>query len=352
MEPRITRSNANFRSSSWSWRRRRCVSWRFESTLPAIQQGRLRSYRPFTPGVNRPPSVGSNRFNPRLDDLSYRGNQGSSDYRAFTLVARHRAGRVLLQVSYTWSRLLDNQSEPLAGDYFNLQITSKATAVGSSGLAAFSRQFDSRADWGYSDFDQHHNLVSFSAWQLPAPSRGIARTLLRDWTIAHVAAFRSGFPYTVRVPDLTAASGEIIYNNRANLISPGEYSANADIAGGKRLLNSAAFGFPAPGTLGETKRNQFRGPGLISLDLSLSRSIPLKWAGERGRLTIRADAFNFLNHANLNNPQSFLGSTSSQIFPDFGQALYGRQGRNLGFLTLAPFNESPRQVQFLLSLQF
>ena len=68
--------------------------------------------------------------------------------------------------------------------------------------------------------------------------------------------------------------------------------------------------------------------------------------GESGRLTLRSDFFNAFNHANLNNPDARLGS------PTFGQAAYGRLDYNNGFPALVPLNETPRQIQILLKLEF
>ena len=102
------------------------------------------------------------RYNSELPDLAYRANQGSSNYHALAASSRYRSGRGALQVTYTWSHAIDNQSDPLVGDFFDLSFT----AVGATGTtdddAAFARQFDSRADRGSADFDQRHNLVFFS----------------------------------------------------------------------------------------------------------------------------------------------------------------------------------------------
>jgi hypothetical protein len=40
-------------------------------------------------------------------------------------------------------------------------------------------------------------------------------------------------------------------------------------------LNPAAFAYPAPGQLGTHKRNSIEGPAYWSIDLALSRRIPL-----------------------------------------------------------------------------
>ena len=78
----------------------------------------------------------------------------------------------------------------------------------------------------------------------------------------------------------------------------------------------------------------------------MGRSVPVRLFGDAGRLTFRADAFNALNHANLNNPDSQLGSLT------FGQALYGRKGRASGFPALVPLDETARQIQLMVRLEF
>ena len=68
--------------------------------------------------------------------------------------------------------------------------------------------------------------------------------------------------------------------------------------------------------------------------------------GETARLTVRADLYNLLNHANLNNPASYYG------LPSFGVATYGRVETNSSFPLLEPLSETARQIQILLRLEF
>ena len=118
-------------------------------------------------------------------------------------------------------------------------------------------------------------------------------------------------------------------------------------AGGVMLLNPAAFAQPTdPSRIGNTGRNAFRGPGLYNADLSLARSFRVPRLREGTILTLRADAFNVLNHANLNNPDNLVGSLT------FGFASYGRQGTASGFPAVAPLNETARQAQFIVRLLF
>jgi hypothetical protein len=287
----------------------------------------------------------ASRSNPRLFDVSYRSNQGSSDYYALTLAARYRSERAQFHLSYTWSHAIDNQSEALAGDFFDLSFTRATGSSARQFRSAFTRQFDPGVDRANSDFDQRHNLVFYSLWYLPAPRpRNAAAWLLRDWRLAQIAAFRTGFPYTALAAASLGGGEALLLNNRASVSGSG--LTEAAVTGGRRLLDATAFRAPAPGTIGNTGRNAFSGPGIVNLDVSLARSISLPWLGEAGRVTLRADAFNLLNHTNLGQPGNLVGS------PDFGIARYGRRGRDTGFPALAPFEESARQFQLMLRFEF
>jgi hypothetical protein len=116
-----------------------------------------------------------------------------------------------------------------------------------------------------------------------------------------------------------------------------------------RLLNPAAFAEAATSTLGNAGRNAFGGPGFYSVDLSVARSIALRWLGEGGRLRLRADAFNVLNHANLGNPDSVF---TLPLTSTFGIATFGRQGTQSGFPAVSPLNETPRQIQLSVKVEF
>jgi hypothetical protein len=281
--------------------------------------------------------------------ILYRGNQGSSSYNGLTSVVRYRSTRAQLQAAYTWSHSIDNQSDILRGDYFNLSATRLTAAQASStvvGLtSAFTLPFNSSIDRGNSDFDQRHNLVLISTFDIPHPQRFLANYLLKDWKISEMAAFRSGAPFTVYAPRSTDPS---ILNQRADLVHPEllYVGTGTNVAGGMRLLNPAAFAVPAVGQVGNTGRNAFEGPGFYNLDVSLSRSFNVPLLGESGRFRLRADAFNFLNHANLNLPNSVI------TVSNFGTAKFGRAGAAAGLPVLSPVNDTSRQVQLIVRIEF
>ncbi len=301
--------------------------------------------RPFSvPASTASPDNSTLSFNPNLPEIYYRGTQGSSNYDAFNVIVHYRASRSLFYLAYTWSHSIDNQSDPLAGDFFDLNFLSLTPTTSNAAGGTFARQFDSSADRGSSDFDQRQNLVFYSIWDLP--SSKLMRPLLNGWKVSQMAAFRSGFPYSVYAPSSEPNAGGAILNNRADMAGPGLLSSPIPVSGGFQILNPGSFSAPPNGELGTLGRNAFTGPGFYNLDASISRTFALRGWGDSTRLTLRADFFNVLNHANLGQPDSLITS------PTFGDALYGRIGADSGFPALTPFRETARQTQLLLRLNF
>ena len=279
--------------------------------------------------------------NPSLPEISYLANQGSSNYGALMALLRYSTSRVRIQAAYTWSHSIDNQSSPLAGDFFNLSFVSLTSSNGYLPRAAFSSEGDLRADRGNSDFDQRQDLVLMWTAAIPNP-RGSSRAWspLRNWQLSGLAAFRTGFPYSVYAS--MGAAG--IINRRGNLIDPAQEFAAQAAPGGELLLSPSAFADPST-PLGNLGRNAITGPGLYNADLSVSRSIAVRQLGETGGIELRGDLFNVLNHANLGNPDSTLG-------PGFGVALYGRKPEQSGFPGLIPLTEAARQIQVIVRVKW
>ena len=277
--------------------------------------------------------------------ISYRANQGTSNYNGLTALTRYQNRFGLMHVAYTLSHSIDNQSEVLRSDYFDLNPTRITTAATRVEFSAFSREFDSSVDRGNSDFDQRHSFIVFSIWDLPGLRKPSSLApLFRGWRVSQLAAFRSGVPYTVLSTDPLTSP---IINNRGNLVNPAALEGpQQEVTGGRRLIPLEAVTLPTVGQLGNTGRNAFRGPGFYNIDLSVSRVFVLPWLGESGRLTFRADAFNFLNHANLTLP------VSNMEAPTFGIARYGRSGPESGLPLLSPVNDTARQIQLMLRLDF
>jgi hypothetical protein len=296
--------------------------------------------------VNRPftTSGGLGYSNPNLTDISWRSSQGLSDYYALSTLVRYRVRSLMLQGAYTWSHSIDNQSDPLQGDFFSLNFTSIDSGANSGPISSFAQQYNGKGDRGNSEFDQRHNLFLIGIWQPRARWKAA-----RGWQLSMLAAFRTGTPYTVfATSPFYPSSGGTIENQRADLLNPSAARIASPVAGpgGVYLLNAAAFGIPAANASGTSGRDAFTGPGLYDVDASVSRTFGIPKLREGTALTVRADLFNFLNHANLGNPDNQVGDAT------FGLSTYGRQGTASGFPAVAPLNETARQIQVLLRLTF
>ncbi|PWU01933.1 MAG: hypothetical protein C5B51_21845 [Terriglobia bacterium] len=288
--------------------------------------------------VNRPVTRDnpSGRINPSLPDLTYRSNSGSSNYAALGTLAHYRSSLAEVQVSYTWSHSIDNQSDPLLLDPFSLTRFNPENPGAAPIYARFSRQFDSRIDRGSSDFDIRHNLTFYSVWRLPAVRRGWVRRFAQGWQFAQLASFRTGLPYSIYYN-----AGDPDQQTRPNLVPGVQPEVYIPVPGGVQLINQKAFSAPARGTVGNLGRNSFTGPGYWNVDFSVAKSFALAPIGETARLQIRADAFNVLNHANLGQP-----------YPGSGIAAFGPIGSAPAFPAVTPLYPSSRRIQLQAKLYF
>ena len=94
-----------------------------------------------------------------------------------------------MTASYTWSKSLDSTSEGIGQvntQYSGSSLTSVPIAQG--GL---------KLDRALSDFDRGHRLTLLYLWEIPGPSKGVWKQVMSGWSIAGVATFQSGTPYTI-----------------------------------------------------------------------------------------------------------------------------------------------------------
>jgi Carboxypeptidase regulatory-like domain/TonB dependent receptor-like, beta-barrel len=292
------------------------------------------------------------RLNPAQPDISFRSNQGVSDRVALQASLNHRWNRGLqFQVSYTYSRTRDVQSDPLRGQ--SQQSQEPSSILGDTSFfqsrSFFTLQFNPYSDYGLSDFDQTQNLIFNFVAQTPLLA-GIPRAFA-GWQVAAIAGFRSGFPFSVVSSGAFQIPGSgLVEQVRSDFL--GVSSADAflnhrtPIPGGVVLLDASKFAKPPSNRSGDSQRNQFRGPGFWNVDFSLSRQFSLKSLGSGVRLQLRAELFNLFNHVNLNNPASVLGAA------DFGSALFGRLGLGTSLPSLSPLDEQPRRIQVVARFSF
>ena len=185
-------------------------------------------------------------------------------------------------------------------------------------------------EYGPSAFDVTHNLTVGALYNLPFGkgqpfmNGGIASKVFGGFQFNTITRMYSGSPLTVTVP-----------GDRAQICGPqnclfGIGYERANITGspttGTRTMqhwfNTGAFSTPALGTFGNSSRGVVRGPGAVYSDVSLFRAIHIR---EKTTVQIRAEAFNFVNHLNLGNPDTAINDQT------FGAVTTGGTPRELQF---------------------
>jgi hypothetical protein len=213
-------------------------------------------------------------------------NSGKSRYDGLQISADRRYSNGLkVGLAYTLSKSRDNASD-------------KRDVL-------FNAYDDS---WWYaaSNFDRRHLLNIYYIYDLPFfrdQSQGLKSNLLGGWQISGATFLRTGTPFSITRGDDVAGVGDS-FGQPYNLVGDiGEVDYRLSAGSGNddiRSFNTAAIARPASGTFGNAPRNLIYNPGQQQWDIALFKNFTL---GGIRRLQFRAEAFNFLNHPNLDGIQ-------------------------------------------------
>ena len=212
---------------------------------------------------------------------------------ALELNVRHASRNLYLQLAYTWSRSIDESSS-----------LAEAVYPGNAGL--------SRA---LSAFDMTHNFSATYRYQLPLGRWLHGRQGWSDgWQISGLTRFGTGLPVTLVNNNDTSLLGTAPNGINNNGVDEPEFTPGNLVINhrpGASAFNTALFGLPALGTLGNARRRFFYGPGEDSTDLALAKKTTLR---EGIGMEIRAEAFNVFNHGQFFGANAVNGNISSASF--------------------------------------
>jgi hypothetical protein len=252
---------------------------------------------------------------------------GASSYNAFQsqLKKSFRSG-VQGQVSYTFGKCRDLSSAPVTGDTFLNSIAVPLMLIKSARLGAC-------------DFDIRQVLSGTLMWDLPSlkNSGSVLSTLTGGWELGTIVTATTGAPFTATVGDgndplgtgfngdfsmdfasLTSGCnpihGGLNYLN-VNCFTPPTAPASLAAATTANPYGCAPASFPAytgsappsgmqfcSNVLGNTRRNQFYGPGQTTVDFSIFKNTRIPAISETFNVQFRAEFFNILNHTNFLSP--------------------------------------------------
>jgi hypothetical protein len=230
------------------------------------------------------------------------------------------------QVSYTFGKCRDLSSAPVTGDTFLNSIAVPLMLIKSARLGAC-------------DFDIRHVLSGTLMWDLPSlkNSGTFLSTVTGGWELGTIVTATSGAPFTVTtgdgndplgtgfngdfsmdfaslIPGCNPTSSGVNYLN-VNCFTPPTVPASLPAATTANPYGCAPNSFPAfrgvappSGTrfcsnvLGNTRRNQFYGPRLTTVDFSVFKNTKFRAISESFNVQFRAEFFNILNHTNFLSP--------------------------------------------------
>ena len=226
--------------------------------------------------------------------------------------SRYYAGVVRLE-----RRFADGFS--VLGTYTWARAFNSYTDGGSLGAdIGFSDFYNRRADWGPTGNDVRHRVTMTSVYEIPV---GKGRKLLANhwmgaiagnWSLGGLLTLQTGEPFTIN----TQVNNTFVFsagNQRADVLR------NPNLANSERTLNrwfdTAAFVQPAQFTFGNQGVNILRADGLVNLDMSLLRNLPI---GENKKLQLRGEFFNITNHPNFGGPGATLNGPGYGIVSSAG----------------------------------
>jgi len=232
------------------------------------------------------------------DSITSLEPEADSSYNALQVAVQRHAGRLNLELAYTWSHSLDDSSDRYDSNFLN--------------------SYDIRGAWASSNFDQRQ-VLNFS-WVYDLPffnGHGLSHKLLGGWQWSGLLTFQTGVPFSVSdglfnagVGNGTGAGSYLDIVGNPNSLS----GVNGNVPGviGPLLFNPAAFAAPEGLTFGTASRNALNNPGRTNVDTGLFKHFAIT---ERDNIEFRAEAFNVFNHTQWTGVNSgtscFAGSNFS-----------------------------------------
>ena len=218
---------------------------------------------------------------------------GKSNYEAVSVLLKKPFGYGLFaDFSYTWSQLKDDMDSSGWGEQF--------------GSVYYQDAYNPSANYALSNFDRPNSVKGSLIYAIPLGkghqylNSAAGDAVLGGWQASTSFLAASGTPFTLIMNSATP-SGALDGNLYPNLVeNPQAISQSLNT-----WYNQLAYAPPPPNSFGNNPRNSIRGPDLTDVDFSLAKSwsVP-RW--EQGKLQLRMDANNFLNHPSFQNPSNSL----------------------------------------------
>jgi len=249
-------------------------------------------------------------------NIGYRTSNSYSDYNAmWAVLSKNMSNGLELKMSYTWTKSMDLNS------------------LGSQGGLTLPDSTNPSENYGLSDFYVRQHFGGTAIYELPFHKN----ELVRGYRLIGIMQYQTGNPVNivagsssfngvtglprptqvgpvVRKKQQLAGIGNVTLFQSAGLAYNGTVCDITNYTSACSLeiqgTQASATGTTAPTVytgLGTMQRNAFTGPGFADLDMSGEKETKIF---ENLSFTLRADAFDILNHPNFGQPSGNVQSTS------------------------------------------
>ena len=219
---------------------------------------------------------------PGVDSFNYEDSLAGSHLNALAINLRERLQHgVSLGATYTYAHSIDN-----------------ASSIGGTATVVAQNDQNLRAEEGNSSFDVRQKIAGTWLFELPfgpntlfLNSNNLLSRIVEGWSLSGDYTFATGTPLT---PHYSGLSSEVSGGSNGSY-RPNRVPGSSLTAGGGSYLqwfNTAAFVTPPGGGYGNASRNSIPGPGTVSIDAALSKTIQL---GTTRSFEMRAAAANVFN---------------------------------------------------------
>jgi hypothetical protein len=228
--------------------------------------------------------------------IFYGETKGVSTYHAFRAQVEKRMSRGFTLLSYyNFAKHLDNAT---------------ALADGFGGQYFLQDGEDPRADKGRSSDDARHRWVTSYVYQVPlgkgrsylSSANPVLDGFVGGWQLAGVVTLMSGMPWSASQPGNRANRDAGI--ERPDRVCDGNLGSARTLA---KWFDTSCYVLSPLYKLGNAGRNTIEGPGLVNLDLNLSKDFTIR---EQKRLQFRAEFFNLTNTPYFGKPGRTLGTAT------------------------------------------
>lgn len=233
----------------------------------------------------------------------YESSEGNSILHAASVRVRRRMSKGLgIGAQYVFSKSIDD-----------------ASSIGGGGVVVAQDPFDISADRGLSSFNQTHKFTGNWMYDLPFgenrafAQKGAFSHILSNWQWSGDFTVASGLYFTPSVlgGEVDIARG-VTGSLRANLVSGQSISLPTPSV--REWFSTAAFCNPGlnctnstDSSYGDATRNSIEGPGTVTVDMTINRTIPIK---ETRSLDLRFTASNVFNHVNYSSISTAVNSAT------------------------------------------